>query len=222
MVLEHVTAEQGAAYLDIIKSDSPFLVSRINEFKENDIEGGPIMSTYDDIGEISPSTLRYLKVASDLYNLFGVDIGSNIAEIGGGYGGQLLINDKIFQFKEYHLFDLPPVLELASKYLESHFLNNSYRTCTMNQCSGSISYDLVISNYAFSELPKRLQKKYAEKVLSKARRGYLTMNSGLPNSTFQNDKLTIFELEEILPRFDVIEETPSCPGNYIVVWGRSV
>jgi hypothetical protein len=46
------------------------------------------------------------------------------------------------------------------------------------------------------------------------------MNSGLPNSCFQN-KLTIKELEELLPTFVAIEETPNTfPNNYIIIWGH--
>jgi len=219
-ILEHTTPQQGADCLEIIHSNQPSLVSRIDEFKDNDIEGGAVKSSYELIGEISPSTLRYLKVASDLKTFFGDGIRGNIAEIGVGYGGQFLINDKIFKFDEYHLFDLPPVLDLASKYLECHLLNNSYCTKTLNQHNGKTNYDLVISNYAFSELPSKLQVKYAEKILSKSQRGYLTMNSGLSNSAFQDDKLTIEQLKDILPKFDVIEERPlTYPGNYIIVWG---
>jgi putative sugar O-methyltransferase len=221
LILEHASFSQGAEYLEIIKSDSPNFINRIEEFKENDLVGGATLYSYDQIGSVSPSTLRYLKVASDLQKLFGDDIGGNIAEVGIGYGGQLFISDKIFHFNEYHLFDLPPVLELASKYLECHTLNNSYRTFTLNQHSGNIKYDLVISNYSFSELPLKLQIKYIQKIFSKSKRGYLTMNSGLPNSAFQRDKLSLAELERILPKFDIFRENPlTHPGNYIIVWGN--
>jgi putative sugar O-methyltransferase len=220
-ILEHASINQGSDCLEIIRSDSPALIERINDFKENDLEGGATVSMYDDIGSISPSTLRYLKVASDLKTLFGEVIEGNIAEVGVGYGGQLLISDKIFKFKEYHLFDLPPVLELTSRYLECHILNNSYRLFTLNQHNGEINYDLVVSNYAFSELPSKLQIRYIKKIFSKSKRGYLTMNSGLPSSAFQQDKLTFAELEKLLPHFEVMAERPlTHPGNYIIFWGK--
>ena len=184
--------------------------------------GGSIKFYYKDIGEISPSTLRYIKVASDLRNLFGEVIGDKIAEIGVGYGGQLLIADKVLRFCQYDLFDLPPVLDLASKYLESHILNSSYNTFTINQHRGDVEYDLVISNYSFSELPSNLQKLYIKKIISKSKKGYLTMNSGQPNSIFQNDKLSLSELENIMPKFELIPENPlTHPGNYIIFWNRS-
>lgn len=220
-ILEHVSVQQGAEYLEVIKTDSPDLLIKINDFKENDLVGGAAVINYEQVGLVSPSTLRYLKVSSDLKKFFGNHVMTHISEIGVGYGGQFLINDKIFRFDEYHLFDLLPVLDLTSKYLESFVINNSYRTFLLNQHSGKNEYDLVISNYAFSELPSKLQIKYIEKVLSKSKRGYLTMNSGLPNSAFQYDKLSITELEKYLPKFQIVSENPlTHPGNYIIVWGN--
>jgi hypothetical protein len=219
-ILEHSTIQQGKEYFEVIQSESPELIHRIDEFKENDLEGGAVTHRYERIGEISPSTLRYLKVASDIKTIWRGISFDKIAEVGIGYGGQLLINDRVFRFNEYHLFDLPPVLDLTSKYLECHLLNNCYRTYTLNQQNALIDYDLSISNYAFSELPSKLQIKYIEKIFLRSKRGYLTMNSGLPNSAFQRDKLVLSELKTLLPKFEIIDERPlTHPGNYVIVWG---
>jgi putative sugar O-methyltransferase len=220
-ILEHCSQEQGKAYLELIKKESPELIKNIELFKENDLIGGSTTYEYEGIGLVSPSTLRYIKVTSDIKNIFGEEIGDRIAEIGVGYGGQLLIADKVLKFKEYELFDLPPVLNLASKYIESHTLKSAYKITTLNQQRGDIYYDLVISNYAFSELPSKLQIKYIEKVLSKSKRGYLTMNSGKENSAFKDDKLSLSDLIKYLPLFEIIEEMPlTSRNNYIIVWGR--
>lgn len=217
-VLEHVSKEQGQDYLDIIIREFPAFIDQIEKFKINDVVGAPVTEFYPDIGEISPTTLRYVKVAADLTKHFGDTIGSKVCEIGVGYGGQYLILDQVFQMKQYHLFDLPQVLTLASKYLESHLLNSSYKMCTLNQCDGSVEFDCAISNYAFSELPPAVQKKYAEKILSRSRRGYLTMNSGREDSVFKHH-LSVESLAQILPSFEIEEERPlTAPGNYIIVW----
>lgn len=220
-VLEHTTKYQGMLYLDILKSQSPELLARIDEFKVNDLEGGAVTEVYELVGEFSPSTLRYIKVSSDICNIFGRSAYNRIAEIGVGYGGQLLVNDRALLFKEYHLFDLQPVLDLTSKYLECHLLNGSYMGYTLNRHDGNQDYDLAISNYAFSELPSKIQIKYVEKILSRSRRGYLTMNSGLPHSAFKEDKLSIVQLGDMLPRFEVLDENPlTYPGNFVIVWGH--
>lgn len=220
-ILEHSTREQGAECFEIIKTESPSLLEHFDEFKTNDIVGGATTFHYEGIGLISPSTLRYVKVASDIINLFGKAIGPRIAEIGVGYGGQALIADKILDFERYDLFDLQPVVALASKYLECHTLRSSYRALTLNQHSGNVEYDLAISNYAFSELPSKLQEMYIKKILQKSKRGYLTMNSGTPQSAFQDDKLSLKELEDMLPKFEILPERPlTHPGNYIIAWGH--
>lgn len=219
-ILEHVTESQGQKYLDIIKRDNPNFL-RIESLKKNDLIGGGSLFEYDEVGLIGPTTLRYIKVASDLKKIFGADLSGRIAEIGVGYGGQLLVSDNYFKFEQYDLFDLPPVLNLVERYLESHVLNCAYQTLTLNQCNGQIDYDLVISNYAFSELPSNLQRMYIKKILSKSKRGYLTMNSGVSNSAFQDDKLTIEELKSLLPNIKIIPEDPVTHiNNYVLIWGE--
>jgi hypothetical protein len=220
-ILEHVTKEQGAGYLDEIARLAPDLIDRIEEFKANDRIGGGTVHDYPRVGRIGPTTLRYVKVAADLRRHFGPTPGHAIAEIGVGYGGQMLVFDRLFAYGSYDLFDLPPVLALASKYLESHLLKGAYTTSTLNRCRGDAVYDLAISNYAFSELPAGLQRRYAEKILAKARRGYLTMNSGRPDSAFPHNHLSMDELRALLPPFEVFDEVPStAANNYIIVWGH--
>jgi hypothetical protein len=222
VVLEHLSRQDGQAYLDILRKDAPDFLDRIGEFKSNDVVGSPRVYDYPGIGQASPTTLRYVKVASDLRKLFGADPGRNIAEVGVGYGGQMLVCDIAFHLRQYDLFDLAPVLGLVERYLESHLLNCAYRTSTLNQCLGEEAYDLVISNYAFAELPSALERRYIEKVLATAKRGYLTMNSGRPDAQFQHDKLSLEQLRELLPDFEVLPEQPiTCPGNYIITWGHS-
>jgi putative sugar O-methyltransferase len=220
-VLEHVSYEEGREYLEILRSEAPDFAENVDRFLINDIVGNPVRFFYEGAGLVSPTTFRYLKVASDLRQLFGDLNGVQVGEIGVGYGGQLLILDQIFEFRRYDLYDLPPVLRLTSRYLESHLLNSSYRTTTLNQCGSDISYDLVLSNYAFSELPAKLASKYVEKVLSKARRAYLTMNSGRGTCWRNRGKLSIEDYRNLLPAFEIKEERPlTGADNYILVWGH--
>jgi putative sugar O-methyltransferase len=218
-ILEHVTPELGQDYLDIIRKQSPDFVRRVDRFKINDQMGSPLLHDYAGIGTISPSTLRYMKVASDLELYFGDLTGAKIAEIGVGYGGQCLVYDQVTSFRDYHLYDLAPVLDLVAQYLECHLMNGAYKISTLNRNDGNEEYDLVISNYAFSELPVNLQRKYIEKILSRSKRGYLTMNSGRDASG--KDRLSLEQLGTLLPAFEVIAERPiTGPDNYILLWGH--
>lgn len=222
-ILEHVSKEQGNAYLQILKKRKDgILASAKTSLLLSDNIGNPVKHQYDAHGPLSPTTLRYLKVASDLKLLFGNDLGSDIAEIGCGYGGQLLVCEAFFNFRKYHLFDLPYVNKLIEKYLESFLLNGAYETHTLNSAEPS-NYDLVISNYAFSELTTHIQRAYIRKVLAKAKRGYLTMNSGKVDFAGRDDeKLSLDELTHLLPPFTVFNEEPlTAPNNYIIAWGHN-
>lgn len=219
-ILEHVTRELGQAYLDEVRRWAPHVVPRIDDFKVNDLVGEPITHEYAGIGRISPTTLRYLKVATDLEVCFDWTATNSVAEIGVGYGGQLLCADRLLPFGSWTMFDLPPVLRLASRYLERHLLRGSYRLTTLNQ-SPPTRFDIVVSNYAFSELPTTVQLAYLRKVVSRSAAGYMTMNSGREGAAFTNGHLSVAELRQHLPQSEIIEEHPrSAPGGYIVLWGH--
>ena len=224
-VLEHATKEGGQNYLKIILDQAPsFLHDYLDEIKQNDELGNPTKFTYDLVGSISPTTLHYVKIASDLKILFGNNFGKNIAEIGVGYGGQALILDTLFNINKITLFDLFPVTKLVSKYLEHFVFKGSFEVSSLNQAEKK-DFDLVISNYAFSEVPKNVQLKYIEKVLANSKRGYLIMNSGGESDHFvkglNKNRLRLSELEALLPKFEIKDENPlTSPHNYLIVWGH--
>jgi len=220
-ILEHVNYKQGSDYLEIVRERNDGLLEKAkkNVLKSDDL-GKPIKYKYSGIDfPLSPTTLRYLKVASDLNGLFSKDL-SKVAEIGCGYGGQAYVNDQLLNVEMTTLFDLPYVNKLIERYLNSLLMNGAYKTISINQAT-SMNYDLVISNFAFSELPSALQDAYITKVLSHSSRGYLTMNSGLVGSSSKG-KMSLGELREKLPNFEVYEEKPlSSDLNYIIVWGHN-
>ena len=132
-IYEHVSKTQGKEYLDWIIKNDKNLLDKIDKFLENDKIGNPKKYYYEEIDKlISPTTLRYIKVASDIKKNFSDKI-DNIVEIGCGYGGQFLILDKILKIKKYQLVDLHEVTKLIEKYLECYLLNSSYETKTINK-----------------------------------------------------------------------------------------
>ena len=56
----------------------------------NDRVGSPELYKFD-FGSVSGTSLRYCKVYLEIKSLFDIDRIKDIAEIGGGYGGQALI-----------------------------------------------------------------------------------------------------------------------------------
>jgi len=218
-VVETVTEKDGLEYLKLLESrNDDFLKRGLETVLISDLIGNPLKYFYEGYSiPLSPTTLRYLKVASDINMLFGRKF-YKVAEIGAGYGGQTLINDQILDIFSAKLFDLPEVNSLIEKYLNYFLLRGSYQTTFINKEVPS-NYDLVISNYAFSELPKDLQTVYIDKVLKKSKRGYLTMNSGW-GGHFSDGKLSAIELLNQLPNIKFLEEYPlTYKYNYIVVWG---
>ena len=222
-ILEHVSNEIGSEYLKIIKKQTPSIIKKIDKVKINDLVGGSNLVDYKGVGHVSPSSLRYAKVLSDILVLFKKKKFKKIAEIGTGYGGQFLIFDQFLDFSNYYLFDLKEVLLFCEKYLDNYLIRNSFKTLHINNFNGEEKFDLVISNYAFSELPSELQKIYLRKVIKLSKRGYLTMNSGKKNSIFQGDFLSLNQIKKEMPFIKINYETPKDfvhQGNYVISWEK--
>lgn len=220
LILEHLTYKQGLLYLDSIESTNSQLLKEIDISSGEFLLGKPYRFRYEKVGKISPTTLRYVKVLKDLDELFEFDDIYKIAEIGIGYGGQCQIIHKHRPKTQFTLFDLNPVLELTRKYLGKEYeLICEYSAGESQQ---NQTWDLVISNYAFSELPRTVQLNYIENVISKSRRGYMIMNSGKLNITGRSEgKMSLLELEELIPGCEVFDEEPlTSPDNYLLVWGH--
>jgi hypothetical protein len=213
-ILEHVSQSQGESYLSAIKNDGE-LMAHLDEFKKNDVCGKPRLYEYPPYGMISPTTLRYVKVLKDLKDQIGSLDGLNIAEIGVGYGGQCRVTCSHYQPSSYTLIDIQPALSLTQRYLDHFPLKTAVSYKTMNELSQA-PYDLVISNYAFTELPRSIQEIYLKKVILNSKKGYITYNDINPDHF---NSYTREELLSLLPQARVIDEVPlTHPQNCIILW----
>ena len=112
------------------------------------------------------------------------------------------------------------VNQLISRYLESFVLRGSYELRTLNQSSRE-DCDLVISNYAFSELPIHIQETYIDKVIGRTKKGYLTMNSGRDHAKRNDSRMSMDAILKCVPNAVVYDERPTTRHtNYIIVWGN--
>jgi len=220
-VVETVSYPQGKKYLTRIKQLNNDKDEDLNEYKSNDLWGNPITYKYPNSLKISPTTLRYISVSRELRRLFGTHLSGNFVEIGAGYGGQAAILMRDFDVSSYSIFDLPNAKLITSSYLKQFKSSTPVRMCELNETEIE-NFDLVVSNYAFSELPSELQDQYITQVLKKSECGYLIMNSGKSDHTGrQFGKHTLDELRGKLPPFEVYEELPHTgPDNYVIVWGH--
>ena len=221
-IVETVTYQQGEECLKRIEFLGLPLTSDFSKFFINDSFGKPTRYRYASIGKVSPTTLRYISIAMELKKLFGDGLMGKFVEIGVGYGGQASILKDFFKISEYGIYDLEDVQELTERYLTHIGKTSNIKMYSLTDNS-IVHWDLVMSNYAFSELPSDLQKIYIEKVLGKSERGYLIMNSGMTNHSGRSDgKLTLEELRKFLPEFQIFEEIPNTgPDNYVIVWGHN-
>lgn len=212
-ILEHTSYDLGKGYIEWLMKNN-FDVNQIEKIKLNDLEGGAILEQYDEpFGQICPSTLRYTKVMHELELMFGPLNGKNIIEIGVGYGGQCKIINDCYKPASYTLVDLPEVIALSERYLTSSNYNNVHYFTQENLPDRE--YDLVISNYAFSECERSIQMGYVNDVLKKSKNGYITFNT--ISHLFNVDSLSKEEFQTLMNCSEKGEQ-PASGANCIFYW----
>lgn len=193
-------------------------------FLKNDDVGGAIKKEYI-INKVTRkancTTLRYVRVLQQILELFdNMSSIKSVVEIGGGYGGQCRILSAFCPIEKYTVIDLPEVLELIRKYIKQFNIENK----DINYIDGTsdfseTTYDLVISNYAFSEMEMNVQEVYLSKIICRAKTGFIIWNN------LSADRLGGYSLEEVLARIPgakTISEFPQTgTKNCIIVWGMT-
>jgi len=218
-VLEHVSEDQGKMYKEYLDINFPEYIEKLDKFKENDIYGSPAVFNYDGIGQISPTTLRYIKVLSDLKQLYGSLEDFNIIEIGVGYGGQCKIISDFFYIQNYYLVDLDESLNLAEKYLNKLNVKNVKVIRPSEIVRLDKKFDLIISNYAFTEISRTIQEFYLNNIVLKSSHGYITCN--FISKDWRIDSYLLPELEQKLINLNVkkAQEFPlTHKDNLILCW----
>jgi putative sugar O-methyltransferase len=222
-ILEHVNYSLGFEYLSKLSNQSIQDLKRFPDVVALSSVGSPRRFYFKGLGLISPTLIRYEYVGQELQKYFGDSIGKNVVEIGVGFGGQyaVLINSQ--EIDKYTMYDLPQVMKLTYKVLKSAGVESSKIIVGDINDPRIQGCDLVISNYAFSELPQGIQRRYIKGVMVNSRRGYLIMNSGKTDiSGRSSGKYTLEGLRKVLPAFEVLEEDPlTGPDNYVIIWGHN-
>lgn len=221
-ILEHVDPRLGALYLSIIRDHYGLSSSDVLSIVEPlSLIGSPRLYSLPGLSRpVSTTALRYLKVALDITCSVGVDLG-DVVEIGCGYGGQSIILSRVANLRSYTFIDIWQVNLLLRAFVESVGVDFEYTVSTLSESFlRRSSWDFAISNYAFSELPLRLQRRYIDSVLAHASSGYMTMNSGSLGSFGSILNLSRADLLDIFPSSDWRPEFPlTMPDNYILGWG---
>lgn len=214
-ILEHCTYELGLEYLLFIRNNEQVMTNLADvNHRES---GNPFRYFYPGIGRVSPTQIRYAKVFQDLTHLFGSLETMQISEIGVGFGGQASQILNAYSNLTYRLFDLewPALLSRKNIGLATKKSNNSVVIADWELASQS---DLLISNYAFSELTRVTQDIYVKNVIKNSKRGYIIFNHlHDPNS----DSYTADEFAASINGAQILKESPlTHPGNVLIVWGH--
>lgn len=214
-VLEHVTPAQGHKYLELLRDDDRVL-DFVRRAAPDLLRGGPVTADFGLGHPISPSLLRYAKVLVDLRTHFGDLDGFRIVEVGVGYGGQCQIICGVHRVASYTLVDLPEPLALSKAWLEpfEQAEDMKYVDALRND-NESHESDLLISNYAFSEIDRPIQKRIIDRWVSRAKRGYLTYN----HIGRGRDIMSAIEFARIVGGKIIPESPLTHRDNCIVVWG---
>lgn len=177
-ILEHTNNDGALYYIQKISESVLKDKNLISKIKENDLYGNPEILSYEFFGKCSPSTIRYTKCLSDLISYFPELKLENVCEIGGGYGGLAKIVSCYYDFNSYTIFDLKEVNLLSGKYLNLFpELHGRVFHVDTNKIQDVKDVDLLISNYALSELSIDKQKEYYNKVIKNSKHIYITYNN---------------------------------------------
>jgi hypothetical protein len=217
-ILEHVTKSVGNQYLKEVRGlDLKYkelfeTVSPLNNL------GGPLKYRFSNLGRVSPTTIRYVYVHLKLMELFGSSEIKRVLEIGGGFGGQAAVSTYLTPDLNWSIYDLPEVSRLQSKFI--HTINPKANVSYLSGINiQENSGDLLISNYALSEISRKLQLEYISKVIQNCAKGYMVWNL---ISERTGDGLNVQEVLNLIPNSRAIDEYPLTDnGNKIIVWGAT-
>lgn len=223
------TREFGQRALDEIMKNEPFFgESDWQIFLENDLCGSPLKYEYK-IGNkaeyVEPNTFAYVlqlkEILKHMKGLYEEGKIKNISEIGIGYGGLCRIICSYLSISKYYLIDLPEVIKLGEKYLNKYNLNCNVVCINGLSDFEYIETDLLISNYAFSELGRNSQEKYFEKVIKKAKAGFMIWNRC--SEYVENLKgMSLEEFLERIPNYKVYGNSIIGDNSRFIVWSNHI
>lgn len=176
-ILEHVSLDEAVQYTKEFAVPTSEVLKHLDKFKENDLYGSPDLYEFDLLGKISPTTIRYIKNTFDIVKNFDISSIKNIVEIGGGYGGLCKTLSSVIEFDNYILFDLMEANLLSKKYISNFSeLKDKVQSFTLDELKEIDGVDLLISNYAFSEVSLDIQESYYNNIILKSKNIYIVFN----------------------------------------------
>lgn len=222
-ILEHVDRDLAIKYYKNIRkkfklSDKEiFLICN----KLSKVGNPELVEVINNQDPISTTSLRYLNVALQIKNEFKQKSFDNVIEIGPGYGGLSIILEEFFNINHYTFIDLPEVNNLIETFIQASEVKFTFSTGVLEDSFKYKKFDLIISNYAFSELNRKLQKKAIKDIINNSKFCYMINNSKsfMYNSKYK--KLKFMSQKELLNEIKnsyIKEEEPlTAEENYLLL-----
>jgi FkbM family methyltransferase len=212
----------GNAFAHYVNS-TPSLLGKVELFKRWDRVGNPQMAHYPGLGFFSASMLHAITHADQMKKHLRPPQNINIAEIGVGFAGQCYALSQLLSVSSYYiygLYDFPEERTLINRITENLGITN-VKAVPFEEDLPEI--DLVmITNHRFSRLSRDLKIRYLEKIIKKAKRGYILYSHFEKTS----DSMTLDEFLEFLKSYGIRpkvfqEFLPTAPGNRVIIWDRT-
>lgn len=217
---DNISHEQGWQYAKIIYYEYLELLYQIKQSPDESLSNLITYNFHKKIGSIPASLLRYIKIAGDLKKEFGDLSHLNIVEIGGDNGRLCKVLHDIGGFASYTIIDRSINNDLSREYLASQGIQNIAFIDIVHP-EMIQKYDLVISNFHFSEKDRAEQSILLDKVIKPTPYGYMTCSelnhlTGSP-SISKEEFVNLFYKEDRKGR--IVSERPlSYPDSFIITW----
>jgi hypothetical protein len=226
-VVETLGPVDGRHFAKWIRHNAPEYL-RDKRIAEIDAWGDPIRwaaALLDTPRAFSPTTLRFLAHALWLKREGFVREGGTVVEIGVGFGGLAAMNSIVSRATTI-MIDLPPVIDAAMLQMNELGLG---KFASIDHVKAADQDACFISNYAFTELSRELQDKYADQFIRHSNRGVILSNASVFAGHMQsrnNDQIVeLLAKHGIVAKEDIISNI-LCPsdrqhGNSILRWKKA-
>lgn len=162
----------------ICKQNRSIITKNIAELLSCDLFGNPHTYNFSNRKlsiDCSDSVITPVYTIVKLEETFdSLDPNMDVVEIGCGFGIETKVYHDLVGYNTYTHVDIPDMLKLQSAYLSYFGINNiDYINPYEDMDKVKDSYDLFISNFAYTEISYEVQKLYFNDIISKCRRGII-------------------------------------------------
>lgn len=216
-----VECGQGGDFAQYIKKNATSkTLSKISAFRRLDLLGNPVRNDIPGFGRFSGTTLRYVLFADHISRLFSLPENYTVAEIGAGFGGQAYVLSQLLPYSQYYIYDLPEAEMLIDRMMNALTVNNVVCMDQFEELPVD-SIDLFISNYALTECDRETQVDYFNRVVVKAKRGYILFNdTNIFDHLSLSEFIELFQAHGINPKIHP-EPVFSYTGNVLITWDKT-